>query len=624
MKETILEINNLTSHDPNWTTIKNVNFKLYKGEVFALVGESGSGKTTLVNILGGVIGNFAGAIKYFERPLTENLRQEKFGFLYPESTLIPNLSIAENLSFAVFPKFRLAPFINWMAVKKRAHDVLDHYAFNVDIKKLVRVLHPEEKKIVEIIRILVKNPDIMVFHEPTNGLNSETITKLYKIINQYKHNGGTVLYVTKQWEEALKIADRIAVISEGIILGDLPVEKARRNPRRLINMFLGNSDPGSESGIDGDGNEDSLIFDAVFRAAELLSSEYELSDILLFFAEHATKAMNADGCLINLLDEKTKAFIDNVSYHMDNTLRFELKKEAILKIIKDDSLFYITEMDTSFYDLFNGSVPIRTLICVPVRVKTQIAGIMQIFYKNIYAYSEKEWILLTTLARQVAIAVENTRLIGRSALLRESHHRIKNNLQSVISLITLQKSFLNDNIDYKTVDHVFDNIISRVKSIAVVHDLLSKDEIGRSIINLKEIVEMVLQLAIYPASDKDIKVQLNLEDIFISYNKATTISLIINELVENCFEHAFLGLKKGTIWITCQKQGERIFLSIKDDGRGFPKEVKAENAQSLGMTIIYALVINDLRGEIQLRTKEGEGTEFEIVLPVSNFSLSNL
>ena len=220
--------------------------------------------------------------------------------------------------------------------------------------------------------------------------------------------------------------------------------------------------------------------------------------------------------------------------------------------------------------------------------------------------------------------MENTRLIGRSALLRESHHRIKNNLQSVISLITLQKSFLNDNIDYKTVEHVFDSIISRVKSIAAVHDLLSKDEIGRSIINLKEIVEMVLQLAVYPASDKDIKVHLNLEDIFISYNKATTISLIINELVENCFEHAFLGLKKGTIWISCQKQGGRIFLSIKDDGRGFPKEVKAEKAKSLGMNIIYTLVINDLRGEIQLRTKEGEGTEFEIVLPINNFSLSNM
>lgn len=616
MREVILEVINLTSHDPNWTIIKNVNFKLYKGEVFALVGESGSGKTTLVNILGGIIENFTGAIKYFDRPVTESLRQEKFGFLYPESTLIPNLSIAENLSFAVFPQFRLAPFINWTAVKKRAHDVLAHYALDVDIKKLVGVLHPEEKKIVEIIRILVKNPALMVLHEPTNGLNSETITKLYRIINQYKQKGGTVLYVTKQWEEALKIADRIAVISEGIILGDLPVEKARRNPKRLINMFLGNSDPGSESEIDGDGNEDSLIFDAVAKAAELLSSEYELNDILLFFAEHATKAMNADGCLINLLDEKTKAFIDSVSFYMDNALRFELKKEAILKIIKDDSLFYITEMDTSFYDLFNGAVPIRTLICVPVRVKTQIAGIMQIFYRNIYAYSEKEWILLTTLARQIAIAVENTRLIGRSALLRESHHRIKNNLQSVISLITLQKSFLNDNIDYKTVEHVFDSIISRVKSIAAVHDLLSKDEIGRSIINLKEIVEMVLQLAVYPASDKDIKVHLNLEDIFISYNKATTISLIINELVENCFEHAFLGLKKGTIWISCQKQGGRIFLSIKDDGRGFPKEVKAEKAKSLGMNIIYTLVINDLRGEIQLRTKEGEGTEFEIVLPI--------
>lgn len=619
MKETILELINLNSNHPNWTVIKNINLRLVKGEVFALVGESGSGKTTLVNILSGLIEDYTGVIKFWGKPLTENLRQVKFGFLYPESTLIPNLSIAENLSFAVFPKVKMVPFIHWKAVKKRAQELLAQYGINVDIRKVVNMLPREEKRIMEILRILAKKPDIMVLHEPTNGLNVETITKLYRIIAQYRHNGGTVIYVTKQWEEALKVADRITIMSEGVILGDLPVEKARRNPKRLINMFLGISDPENDT-VDDD-NEDSLIFDAVFKAAELLSSEYELRDILLFFAEHAAKTMNADGCLIDLLDEKTNALIDNVTYNTDKEFKCKLKKEALLKIIKGDSLFYITEMDKNFYNLFSEPVPIRTLICVPVRVKTQIAGIIQIFYKNIYAYSEKEWIYLTMLARQAAIAVENTRLIGRSAFLSESHHRIKNNLQSIISLILLQKSFLDDNIDYKTVEHVFDSIVSRVKSIAVVHDLLSKDEIGRSIINLKEIVEMVLQFAIYPASEKEIKIHLDLEDIFISYNKATTVSLIINELVENCFEHAFLDLEEGAIWINCRKQEERLLLSIKDNGRGFPQDFEVKNSKSLGMTIIYALVTNDLKGEIQFTTKAGEGTEFKLDLPVSNFSL---
>jgi ABC-type sugar transport system ATPase subunit len=143
MNETILEITNLNSYDRNWTIVKDINFKLTKGEVFALVGESGSGKTTLVNILGGLIKNFTGSIKFLGKPVTESLRNEKFGILYSVSALIPNLSIAENFSFVIYPKIKMLPIISWAKVNRKAQDILDQYNVKADLKDVVNSLPSE-------------------------------------------------------------------------------------------------------------------------------------------------------------------------------------------------------------------------------------------------------------------------------------------------------------------------------------------------------------------------------------------------------------------------------------------------------------------------------------------------
>ncbi|MDI3548583.1 MAG: two-component system, sensor histidine kinase PdtaS [Halanaerobiales bacterium] len=448
-----------------------------------------------------------------------------------------------------------------------------------------------------------------MMHEPTDGLSVKTLQKLYKMLVEHKKRGGSILFVTKQWEEALKIADRITVLSNGNIIGTLPSEQAKKNPRKLLNMMLGV--PNFEKGTNKNSKENLQMLDAVFKAAEFLTSEYELKDVLIFIAKHATKIMNADNCILNLIDEKTDTIIDTVTYSTNNKVIARLKKEALLDIVGND-LYYTTEQDSEFSSLFEEKNNVKTMICVPVLIRSQVTGCIQLYYENFYIYTEEEAKYLSTLARQAAIAIEETRLMGRSALLRESHHRIKNNLQSIISLITLQKDFI-DRGNKDSLDKILNKIIARVKSIASVHDLLSKNELGRSIINIQEIVRVIID---FYNIDSSINIKLDLDDIFISYNKATAIALIINELLHNCFEHAFPGGNSGNISIKCVQKEEAIFLVVEDDGIGLPEDFDPNDLRGLGLSIVNSIIINEFQGEMNFVQKSNreEGTRIEIIL----------
>lgn len=576
-----------------------------------MIGESGSGKTTFVNILAGIIKGYKGDIIYKNHSYNDHIRNKNFGFLFEESSLIKEMSIAENLAIIKYPRRRYSSLINWKKVNNHAAEAFEKFGLELDYTKRVGSLMPEEQKLVEIVKIVLAEPEVLVLHEPTNNLSVDTINILYDIINYYTKNGGTVIYVSKQWEEALKTADSIAVLTEGKIAGVLNVDDAKKNPQELINLYLGNFTNKQVK------NDDMGVIDSIFKAAEFLTSEYELKDILNFFAEHVTRIMGADSCVINLIDEETKTIIDKVSYNHNNPTQLRLYKK--LEIIRSNKLFYSTERDKEFLSLFDGRVmKTKTLICAPVLMRSQLAGIIELYYDKIFVYSEKEWKYLSTLARQAGIAVEDTRLMGRSALLQESHHRIKNNLQSIISLISLQKKFLkkNEDVSLESFENILGDIISRIKSIAAVHDLLSKDELGRSIINLKQIVNKVLEYASYPNSNKKIDIDLNLEDIFIPYNKATTIMLVVNELLTNCYEHAFIDREIGLIEIQCQKIEEGIFLAVKDDGIGLPDnfDIKDKDNRSLGLSIVYSIIFNEFYGSFELISRE-PGTEVRIILP---------
>jgi ribose transport system ATP-binding protein len=531
-------------------------------------------------------------------------KNNKIAILHQKPLLINNFTIAENLNFTSVPRRRFFPFIDWGKIKKNSINILEKLDFQFYYNDKVKTLSEENKKIVYIARVFMQNPEVIIMHEPIEGLSARNVSKLYHIFKQYKEDGGSIIYVSKNWEDTLKIADRISILSKGKIIDEMSIDEAKSDPRRLLGE-LGNYNFKANDKY-RDNNKQSIL-DAVFKAAEFLTSEYELKDVLLLLAKEVTEVLNADGCSIKLIDEFTWSIIDDYEFK-NKDLQAQLTKDTIIRIAKENNIHYANENDTEFNSMFEKINNVKTSICVPVLIRKQVTGIIQIFYEDFYVYSKEEYKYLSTLARQAAITIEDTRLMGRSALLQESHHRIKNNLQSVVGLIELQKMFVINNPEV-SIDELLDSIINRIKSIASVHNLLSKDKLGRSIINVKKIIEAIID---FMNNDSTININFDLDDIFIPYNKATSIALIINELVMNCFKHAFIDMDSGTINIQLKRLEQHIFLSVSDNGRGLPDNFNLNNIDSLGISILQGIVANDFQGEMNFVNINGTTVEIRL------------
>jgi two-component sensor histidine kinase len=197
----------------------------------------------------------------------------------------------------------------------------------------------------------------------------------------------------------------------------------------------------------------------------------------------------------------------------------------------------------------------------------------------------------------------------KTVAIREIHHRIKNNLQTVASLLRMQ-SRRSKSLEAK---ELLNDSVNRILSIAATHELLSKqisDEI-----NLNEVIQFVLQNLQRSYSDNDI-IKLNFDankEFVIESDKATVIALIINELVQNCYDHAFEGKEKGNIDVLVNKENREITISVVDDGKGF--HYSNDIKDSLGISIVKSYVKDKLKGNLKINsTKGGTNISFQFHL----------
>ncbi|NLU41503.1 MAG: GAF domain-containing protein [Firmicutes bacterium] len=609
MSEEILSIHNLSCRSDG-TDLHDINIGLKLGEVHALIGEKDSENENFVRALSGELSDIRGraVLKGKRLPSFTHLKQEGVVILRRDPVLFDSFSVAENLLFDRYPRRGLLKAIDWSEVNARARRLLRDLGLDIDPAAAVADLPAKKRKSVAIAKAFVSEPEVIIMQEPAEGLEAGDAQRLHEVIQRFKERNGSIIYITKKWEEVLKIADRISVLNDGTVLGPIPSAEVIRDPVVLLNM-LGNYKYGKNTGEFSD--DSGGILDAVFKAAQYLTSEYELKDVLLLLAKQAVKSMRADGCIINLIDENTDTIIDTLEFKLQDNIEARLKTEWILHIgLERKDIYYVNKKNPEFVSLFESVKKVKTLICVPLLIRSQVTGVIQILYKDYYVYSEEELMYLSTFARQAAIAIENTRLMGRSALLQESHHRIKNNLQSIISLIAIQRELMAKNKDVSVSD-MLDSIVCRIKSIAAVHDLLSKDKSGRSIINIRHLINTIVE---FMSFDDSIRVILDADDIFIPYNKASSIALVINELVTNCVKHAFPQGRGGIINISCKRQADQTLLVIQDNGVGLPADFDRNSIQSLGLSIVESIVVNEIKGTIEFVRQDG--LQVRIHLPV--------
>jgi two-component sensor histidine kinase len=198
-------------------------------------------------------------------------------------------------------------------------------------------------------------------------------------------------------------------------------------------------------------------------------------------------------------------------------------------------------------------------------------------------------------------------LVLKSVAVKEAHHRVKNNLYTVISLLRKQ-SRLSKNEEVKS---CLDNTVNRVFAILSTHYLLSKEVDNK--ISIKDAIDLLISNIQGGYSDnKDINIYISGDDFEISGDKATSLLLVMNEIIQNCFDHAFEGRDCGNIQILINQEEKFKNIAIADDGIGLD-ESKVNN-DSLGTFIIESYVQQVLKGEI-VRQSNKNGTKVLIKIP---------
>jgi two-component sensor histidine kinase len=204
------------------------------------------------------------------------------------------------------------------------------------------------------------------------------------------------------------------------------------------------------------------------------------------------------------------------------------------------------------------------------------------------------------------------------SIMNEIHHRVKNNLQIISSMLNLQQKAVRDP-EFREAIEVCSQ---RIRTMAIIHHRIYEDK-SFNVVNLKTfIVEILTSLKqIYYNPDKDIVVKYAVEDIELDVDSIVKVGLIINELLTNSFKHAFKDQNKGKIVVDAKKKGAEFVLRISDNGKGLPDDFSFGNSESVGMVTIRAF-IEQMEGKVEIM--KSAGTTFIITLPYKREEGSHL
>ncbi len=189
----------------------------------------------------------------------------------------------------------------------------------------------------------------------------------------------------------------------------------------------------------------------------------------------------------------------------------------------------------------------------------------------------------------------------KSAMIQEIHHRVKNNLQTIASLLRLQAR----RSDSPALAEMLQQSITRIQSIAVVHEFLSHEQ--DSVINIHEVCYRILTEVTQGILDPTKNISLTLEgrNYYLATQQATSCALIVNELLQNALEHGYTQRTEGTIQVRLRDTPESMLIEISDDGEGLPPDFDLHGHVSLGLQIVQTLVRDDLKGQFELRNGNG-------------------
>jgi GAF domain-containing protein/anti-sigma regulatory factor (Ser/Thr protein kinase)/HAMP domain-containing protein len=250
--------------------------------------------------------------------------------------------------------------------------------------------------------------------------------------------------------------------------------------------------------------------------------------------------------------------------------------------------------------------PMRSFMGVPIRFEGRVLGSLYLTEKlGGGSFTDQDEQLLMAFAAHAAITLEQSRLVEqtredaatKATLLRELHHRVRNNLASIIGLLSMELTRPGG----RSAQEAIQACIDRVHGIAEVHELLATGEFGS--VDLSRVLEIIAR-SCFQQGGRDVKIVVEGPRLRLPARHLTALALIANEVLINASKHAFRGRDRGQIAIRTGVAGDRVTVEIRDDGVGLDP-ARAGDESGLGLEIVQALARADLGGEFRLYSDGG-------------------
>ena len=244
MSEYIVEMRHVTKRFPGIVANDDVSLGIKKGEIFALLGENGAGKSTLMSILFGMYEPDEGEVyvrgKKVEHFSPNHATAMNIGMVHQHFKLVSNYTVTENIILGMEPQKRLGGFLPVVDIKNTNQKIADlskKFRLEVEPTKKIEDLNVSMQQRVEILKMLYREAEILIFDEPTAVLTPQEIEFLLDIIREMRRNGKTIILITHKLEEIKQVADRCAILNRGKVVGICDV--AETSTKKMAELMVG-------------------------------------------------------------------------------------------------------------------------------------------------------------------------------------------------------------------------------------------------------------------------------------------------------------------------------------------------------------------------------------------------
>nr|WP_315235628.1 sugar ABC transporter ATP-binding protein [uncultured Albidiferax sp.] len=239
----VLELTGIDKSFSGNQVLRDVQLRLYPGEIHSLMGQNGAGKSTLIKVLTGVLESNGGQMVMQGQSIRPDspLAAQKLGIstVYQEVNLCPNLSVAENVFAGRYPRCGMSQGyrIDWAAVHRRARELLARIGLDIDVTQLLSSYPVAVQQLVAIARALGVESKVLILDEPTSSLDEDEVQKLFAVLRRLRGEGLAILFVSHFLNQVYAISDRITVLRNGSWVGEWMASALE--PQALISAMLG-------------------------------------------------------------------------------------------------------------------------------------------------------------------------------------------------------------------------------------------------------------------------------------------------------------------------------------------------------------------------------------------------